>query len=392
MMIYKERAMSAAARDAQVKISWDVGTAYDFFISHAVLQDPKKFGIRSAWASGMRARLQSEDRETLDTSLLVVGIPAKWIHSLPQPKSVDHCLSALSQIQKQDRLSVLTCCPHQEDERTPKQQLLSSVAKQGSWNEADFEALRSLSLKKKMYYAASSTEELQHVLETWSQAEAFGERLLVALRNYHAVFFKEEEQRIAPKLIRALEHAQARSKSLSTLVFLEEISQGIRYEDMPRIEELTLVPSYWVSPFIQIHSMDGNRRLWTFGARPASDSLVPGEPVPDALRVSLKALADPTRLRILRYLRQDPLTMAELTKRLRLRMPTVIHHLSALRLAGLVSIHVETVAAIHGKDKAKGHRQKYGVRTEGLDAALSALKGFIESDPELAEPETHEEE
>jgi DNA-binding transcriptional ArsR family regulator len=386
--------MSATERaDAQVKISWDIGTAYDFFISHAVLKEPKKFGIRSAWASGMRARLQSEDRETLDTSLLVVGIPSKWIFSLPQPKSVDHCLSALSQIPAPKRLAALTCCPHQEDEWTPKQQLLSSVAKQGEWNEADLEALRAMSLKKKKtYHAASSIEELKHVLETWSQAEKFGERLLIALRNYQSVFFKEEEQRIAPKLIAALAHAQARSKTLSTVAFLEEISQGIRYDNAPQIEELTLVPSYWVSPFIQIHSMGGNRRLWAFGARPANDSLVPGEPVPDALRVSLKALADPTRLRILRYLHQTPLTMSELTKRLRLRMPTVIHHLSALRLAGLVSIHVETSASIHGKDKAKGHRQKYGVRTEGLDATLLALKEFVESDQELANPETHEEE
>jgi DNA-binding transcriptional ArsR family regulator len=207
---------------------------------------------------------------------------------------------------------------------------------------------------------------------------------LVALRNYHAVFFGEEEQRIAPKLIQALEHAQKRSEQLSTVDFLEEISQGIRYDGLPMIEELTLVPSFWISPFIQIHSMGPSRRLWTFGARSAGDSLVPGEPVPDALRISLKALADPTRLRILRYLHQQPLTMAELTKRLRLRMPTVIHHLSALRLAGLVSIHVET--------QTKGHRQKYGVRTEGLDATLLALKGFVESDQELASPEIHEEE
>ena len=73
-------------------------------------------------------------------------------------------------------------------------------------------------------------------------------------------------------------------------------------------------------------------------------------------------------------------------------MPTVMHHLSALRLAGLVSIFVETISPIHGKDKSKGHRQKYGVRTEGLDATLLALKGFIESDQELESPEIQEEE
>lgn len=387
--------MNATERtNDQMRISWDSGTAYDFFISQAVFNDPKRFGIRSAWASGMRARLQSEDREVLDTSLRVIGVPAKWIHSLPQPKDVDHCLGALAQIQAQDRLSTLTCCPDLDDERSPTQRLLSSIAGKGDWNEADLEAMRLLSVekKKKTRHPSPDIEELKLVLSTWAQAKEFGDRLLAALRNYQTVFFGEEEQRIAPKLIPALEHAQERSKQLSIVDFLEEISQGIRYDDLPMIEELTLVPSYWINPFIQIHSMGHNRRLWTFGARPAGDSLVPGEPVPDALRISLKALADPTRLRILRYLHQEPLTMAELTKRLRLRMPTVMHHLSALRLAGLVSILVETISPIHSKDKSKGHRQKYGVRMEGLDAALLALKGFIEGEQDIASSETHEEE
>lgn len=381
-----------AHEDDQVKIRWDIGTGYDFFISYAVLNEPKRFGIRSAWASGMRARLQAEDREILDTLLMAVGVPAEWIFSLPAPKSVDGCLASLSRIPKRERLSTLACHPDDEKHRSPTQQLFMNVAKKGTWSETDLEALRAGSKHRTSYLAASTGDEFKRVLEAWSCAEAFGERLLEALQNYHLVFFKEEEERIAPKLEQALKHAQERSKTLSTLPFLEEISQGIRYDDVPRIEELALVPSYWVSPFIQIHTLGINSRLWAFGARPADNSLVPGEPVPDALRSSLKALADPTRLRILRYLRQQPLTMGDLTKRLRLRMPTVIHHLSALRLAGLVSIHVETVTPLHDKDKSKGNRQRYGVRMEGLNATLSALKGFIESDGDGTTPEVNEEE
>ncbi len=382
----KEIAMAANEHTtSQIKMTWDSGTGYDFFTSLAILKDPKQFGIRSAWASGMRARLQPEDRESLDTLLVVAGIPAKWIYSLPQPKDVDHCLGALAQIPAHDRLAALACCPDCEDERTEKQQLLLAVAQRGSWTTDELETLRAMHpVKAKPNHPAPDREELKLTLDTWAQAEASGERVFIALRNYHSVFFKEEEQRIAPKLAHMLAVAQERAKALPTVAFLEEISHGIRYDDLPMIEELVLVPSYWISPFIQIHHLGPNRRMWTFGARPVGDSLVPGEPVPDVLRVSLKALADPTRLRILRYLYQQPLTLAELTKRLRLRMPTVIHHLSALRLAGLVSIHVGT--------KTTGGRQKYGVRSEGLDATLSVLKGFIESDGELALSETQEEE
>ncbi|NJN55024.1 MAG: ArsR family transcriptional regulator, partial [Anaerolineae bacterium] len=42
--------------------------------------------------------------------------------------------------------------------------------------------------------------------------------------------------------------------------------------------------------------------------------------------------------RILKYLSEEPLTPAELARRLRLRPPTVIHHLDALRLARLVHV------------------------------------------------------
>ena len=369
----------------RMRINWDSGTAYDFFISQAILKDPKNFGIPSSWASGMRARLQCEDREALDASLAVINIPAKWIYSLSPPKDVEHCLVALSQIKAQNRLATLSCCPTQDNERSPVQQLLVSISERGKWNEADLEDLRACQAQKhKSGHHSLEPKDLALILDTWSQAEEFGEKLLRALRHYQDVFFREEEQRIASKLKQALKNAQERSKTLSSLAFLEEISQGIRYDDLPHIEELTLVPSYWISPFIQIHSTGKNHRLWTFGARPAEDSLVPGEPVPDALRVSLKALADPTRLRILRYLHQEPLTMAELTKRLRLRMPTVIHHLSALRLAGLVSIHVE--------GEIKGPRQRYGARVEGLDATLRSLKAFLENDHESQQSEVRKEE
>ena len=33
------------------EITWDLGTAYDFFISLEVLHEPSKYGIRGVWAA-----------------------------------------------------------------------------------------------------------------------------------------------------------------------------------------------------------------------------------------------------------------------------------------------------------------------------------------------------
>ncbi len=90
--------------------------------------------------------------------------------------------------------------------------------------------------------------------------------------------------------------------------------------------------------------------------------------VPDVLFRSMKALADPTRLRILRYLSAEPLTPAELARRLRLRAPTVVHHLHHLRLAGLVYLTLEN----------EGRR--YQARRQAVDEACRMLEEYLDKD------------
>ena len=51
---------------------------------------------------------------------------------------------------------------------------------------------------------------------------------------------------------------------------------------------------------------------------------------------------------------------------LRLRPPTVLHHLQTLRLAGLVTIHVSETG-----------EKRYTSRAETLDGIFSAVKDFI---------------
>ena len=164
----------------------------------------------------------------------------------------------------------------------------------------------------------------------------------------------------------ALAHAQKLAEKLPIAALLEELSQGVRYADEPRPAELTLAPSFWITPLLIRSHVGPERELFLFGGRPANASLVPGELVPDALFQALKALADPTRLRILRYLAQEPLTPSELAHRLRLRAPTVIHHLHALRLAGLVYLSFEA------KEK------RYAARSQAVEATFAALNQFLQ--------------
>jgi DNA-binding transcriptional ArsR family regulator len=348
------------------QLFWDMGTAYDLFVSLEVLHRPADLGVRGAWAAGVRARLPAAERETLQqVQSFFFGPPFHWVHRLPDPKDAATALWALGRLPPGNRLPALMLFP-----TLPQgvREVLQDVAARQAWDERDREALKT--------HASTGGKEhifkpkvLANILEAWSHAEEFGERYLQALRTYYDVFFAEEETRIRPALKATLARAQDLAERLSLQELLEELTQGLRFSELPQMAELVLVPSYWSTPIMFFGEVSAERAIWLFGAKPADASLVPGEVVPDVLLHTLKALSDPTRLRILRYATEEPLTPVELSRRLRLRIPTVMHHLRILRLATLVQV---TVKEIDGKS-----RDLYSVRLEAMEAAFAALKRYL---------------
>jgi DNA-binding transcriptional ArsR family regulator len=83
---------------------------------------------------------------------------------------------------------------------------------------------------------------------------------------------------------------------------------------------------------------------------------------------TLKALSDPTRLRILQYLTGEQLTSAQIARRLRLRAQTVAHHLKVLRLAELVHITMGDVRS----------EKRYSTRRGTIEHSFASLDGFLD--------------
>jgi DNA-binding transcriptional ArsR family regulator len=347
------------------ELLWDLGSAYDLFVSLEVVHDPAGHGLRPAWAAGVRARLSGTDRDTLELARsFFFGPPFHWVYTLPEPKDGATALWALGRLPPEKRLPALMLSP------TLPQVLgdvLQKVAVRGAWDETDRETVGA--------YARQCGKErltqpvLTSMLDAWSRPGEFGERYLQALRAYHVAFFAEEEQRVRPALEAALVRAQDLAGRLSLQDLLEDLSQGLRFDKPPGVAELVLVPSYWCTPIMFFSAVSAERAIWLYGARPANASLVPGEIVPGSLLRPLKALSDPTRLRILRNVAEEPLTAVELSRRLRLRIPTVTHHLRILRLATLVQL---TVKEIDGQE-----RDLYTVRFEAIEAACAALSSYL---------------
>ncbi len=352
------------------QFTWEVGTGYDLFISLDVLHDPERFGLRGNWAAGVRSRLPVEQREFLQENHKYHHVwMLPWLIGLPGPKDSGTVLDRLAEIPAGGRLHQLSE-PHLADDF---KSLLYGVAERGSWQEADQQQLTDLytevyrkegKSKKKV-----AEEEIIATLQIWAQPEQFGERYLTALQSYYDVFFREEEGRILPALAQSAADAQALAESLPLSELLNELSQGLRfaYEDVTAVQEVVMIPSFWTTPLSYFGPIGQGHVKWAFlfGGRPNDMSLVPGEVVPELLYNTLKALADPTRLRILKYLSEEPLTPAELARRLRLRPPTVIHHLDALRLARLVHVTLSQ----------QGRR--YAARQEAIDATCDLLHQFV---------------
>lgn len=349
-------------------ILWDSGTAYDLFISLHVLQNPDRLGLRGAWAAGVRSRLPNSEREFLQDIMEFLFLPLGWVYQLPEPKNAQNVLDALAAIPADKRLATLDLHP---TDRYGYNLIFQRVAERGQWNAADKNELEAI-ISKSFGNGLSVQEKkrrnqaVSRELDWWTRAEEFGERFLPALQAYYDVFFAEDEIRIEPALREAQERAQELARSLPFPDLLEELSQGVQLERTWQAQEVVLVPTFWGSPLLYFSDVTPSRRLIAYGGRPSTASIVPGEVIPDALFQALKALADPTRLRILRFLMQEPLTPAELARRLRLRPPTVIHHLHALRLAQLVQLRIGEQG------------RQYAVRPDSIRATFGALGNFLE--------------
>ena len=263
---------------------------------------------------------------------------------------------------------------HYMDEK--RQELLFRIADQGSWDAKDKKALRTLLAemykKEKGKSKKISDDDLVNTLDVWANTAEYSQKMLDALQVYCDVFFEEEEARIREPLEARVAEAKSLAKKLALPDLLNELSQGLRFEfdKAQEMEEVVMIPSFWTTPLslFMPFSKDDKRWLFMFGGRPDGVSLVPGEAVPELLYQMLKALADPTRLRILRYLSEEPLTPAELARRLRLRPPTVIHHLDAVRLARLVHVTL----SMHGR--------RYEARHEAIKTVCTMLEGFLEGE------------
>ncbi len=356
-------------------IVWDFGTAYELFISLHVLHEPDYFGIRPSYAAGVRSRIPAAERKLLEEVYPLTGVPLKWLHSLPAPKDAVSALWAMKQIPAAERMLKLQRLdepylgdnPEDFEKHKRFHETLLRVAAKGKWNSEDIDFFLKLFGKK---HGGVKKEALERAFDWWGRPQELGEGFLSAMQSYYQAFFEEEEKRVGPVLKAGLERAQTLASTMNIEDLFFELSQGIQLSDEFRAPKFVIAPAFWTTPLIFFERIESDTMLLLFGTRPADMSVIPGETVPDALVRSLKALADPTRLKILYYLSNESLTPSEIARKLQLRPPTVTHHLSELRLASLVELSLNQ------------DEKRYAVRKQALESIFGNLEAFLQNNPQ----------
>lgn len=347
----------------EITLIWDWGTAYEFFVSLSVLHDPEYHGLRPSWASGIRSRIPATERKFLEEVIPLMSYPLNWVYRLPGPKDALGALWALRQIPAEKRLLELLDVNHWDIPAL--RDMCLRISEQRSWSNHDLAAIKEIYTDK---HGGAEIKGLEKYLDWWARPDEFGEAYLAGLQAYYQAFFEEEEKRVAPVLQAGLERAKARAQVLNVPDLITELSQGVHFDEI-KVREMVMVPAFWTTPLVVMDEIDETRGIFLFGVRPANMAAIPGEQVPDGLVRALKALADPTRLKIMHYLTQGQVTPTELARRLNLRAPTVTHHLSELRLCGLVNVTF------------RGQEKLYTSRLEALDETCSNLREFLQNAP-----------
>lgn len=201
--------------------------------------------------------------------------------------------------------------------------------------------------------------------ELLGDLDSLRDRYVRLLAAWNEQYFRHVDPEILAGLAADAAAKQELAGSIPTSQLLGLATSGVIFADEDSDETILLVPQYHYRPWNLFAEYRGQRTVeYPCDALPPA----PGEPPPGLVR-TVRALSDPNRLRMLRFLCQAPRTFTDLVQYSGLSKSTVHHHLVILRAAGLILVPDLT---------RKG--EKYVPRTGNIDSLGERLSAYLRED------------
>ncbi|HEX8733297.1 MAG TPA: helix-turn-helix transcriptional regulator [Ktedonobacterales bacterium] len=321
---------------------------YDFLLSihvalHALTTEPHEFDISDDWVRAAVAKCAARDPRAIETLGRYVGdgrpssLQAGFISLIercPGPKTVPVFIDWLATI--------------------PAFEFAEELLDQDGFSSDWTTLLRQALAEPATMTNAPGPATLRLLEEMPGEAQPAAKRVLMevevvraevidALRAWYETVFAAEEARIMPLLQREAAEMEQRRAASSLEDFIEREMHGVRWQQPLGVRRYIFAPSVFCPPAVFMRFWRGALTFCTpvrqesqADERPAADPHAPDE---EMVRF-FTALADVTRLRILRLLLDREMYLTELADRLALRKATIKHHMVRLRAAGLVFLYV----------------------------------------------------
>ncbi len=308
------------------------------------------------WLENIRATCGDEFGSELETLggpdahvwLAVAGL----LLAAPHPHEPQRVFDWLKTVGEQRlRRWILAYSSHNDD------QALIEQAAQG-----DTEAVDAV-----MGEMAEEKEEVVEYLRWMVSTEGLPGRFGAALERFRSEVFDDFEEEFAGAIARAAAARRAAPTRGSAKEIVEEVTSGIDFEIPVGTTRVVLVPSVLTRPLSLIDGYRGTLVVF-YGI---ADEFIDSDPEapPSWLVRTYKALSDERRLRILRRLSEGPASLDDLAEMLGLTKSTVHHHITLLRGAGLIRVHIP---------EEKSSREKaYSLREQTLTDAAGYLDSYL---------------
>lgn len=332
-----------------------IWTAFDRECGNTDLEQDWPVRFREATPADLAREIEELGGPHCALWLSLLGLVA----TAPRPHHPDHVLAWLTGINPQRlRRWILGHVSNYSD---------PSLVEAGA--EGDIEAVRRLAPPDK-------PELAEHLVSLFAlPGEELRDRVVATVKRFREEVFAEHEAEFAAAIERAAAAQRAVSGRDDPEAVIEQVTNGVDYEIPLGVTRVLLVPTLVVRP-LSVIDQHRETLLVFYGM---ADEFIDSDPEapPSWLVKVYKALGDEKRLRVLRRLAEEETTLDELTDLLGVSKSTVHHHISVLRAAGLVRVHV-VKAEGDGKESST-----YAIRTQALESAESAFEAYTQPNHRL---------